>query len=259
MHDSGAPGPAVVLLHGNSLSSLGFRHQLHGGLGVAFRLLAIDFPGHGESPSAADPSRGYSIPAFARLVAAVANDFDLDEAVFVGWSLGGHVLLEAASLLDRAAGFCIFGTPPLGVPLAMDRAFLPHPALADLFKDDLTDDEIRIRVSVCLRPGAPIPDAFVDDVRRTDRCFRSSLLASLGEVGYEDEVEIVGALDRPLAVFQGVHEQVVNADYLRTVAMPTLWRGGVQMIEGAGHSPQWEAPHSFDALLADFVRDVVTC
>jgi pimeloyl-ACP methyl ester carboxylesterase len=38
--------------------------------------------------------------------------------------------------------------------------------------------------------------------------------------------------------------------------MPTLWRGEVQVIEGAGHSPHWERPERFNALLADFVADV---
>lgn len=259
VHDSGAHGPAVVLLHGNSLSSRGFQRQLEGTLGASYRLLAIDFPGHGASGKAADPATAYSIPAFARVVADVANALDVANVVFVGWSLGGHVLLEAAALLERAAGFCIFGTPPLAVPAAMDEAFLPNPATPDLFKDDLTDEEIRTRVSACLRPGAPIPAEFVDDVRSTDRCFRSALLASLGGIGYRDEIEIVAALDRPLAVFHGVDEQVVNADYLRAVRMPTLWRGCVQLIDGAGHSPQWESPARFDALLSAFVHDTAAC
>jgi pimeloyl-ACP methyl ester carboxylesterase len=259
VHDSGAHGPPVVLLHGNSLSSRGFQRQLEGRLGASYRLLAIDFPGHGASGKASDPATAYSIPALARVVADVANALDAASAAFVGWSLGGHVLLEATALLDRAAGFCIFGAPPLAVPPAMDEAFLAHPAVPDLFKDELTDDQIRTRVSACLRPGAPIPDEFVDDVRSTDRCFRSALLASLGGVGYRDEVEIVAALDRPLAVFHGVDEQIVNAAYLCAVRMPTLWRGCVQLVDGAGHSPQWESPGRFDALLSAFVHDTATC
>jgi hypothetical protein len=42
-----------------------------------------------------------------------------------------RVLLEAAPNLDRVPGFAIFGTPPIGFPPAMDRAFLPNPAMAD--------------------------------------------------------------------------------------------------------------------------------
>jgi pimeloyl-ACP methyl ester carboxylesterase len=37
--------------------------------------------------------------------------------------------------------------------------------------------------------------------------------------------------------------------------MPTLWRGAVQTIPGAGHAPQWETPEAFDALLAAFIAE----
>jgi len=49
--------------------------------------------------------------------------------VIVGWSLGGHIALEAASALPDAAGFVIFGTPPVSGPADMPEAFLPNPAL----------------------------------------------------------------------------------------------------------------------------------
>lgn len=39
------------------------------------------------------------------------------------------------------------------------------------------------------------------------------------------------------------------------LAMPTLWRGAVQELTGAGHAPQWETPDEFDALLGAFVAD----
>ncbi|MCS6828489.1 MAG: hypothetical protein NZ553_17880 [Caldilinea sp.] len=37
--------------------------------------------------------------------------------------------------------------------------------------------------------------------------------------------------------------------------MPTLWRGAVQVIPGAGHAPQWETPEVFNALLGAFLAD----
>jgi len=46
------------------------------------------------------------------------------------WSLGGHILLEAAKDLPRARGFAIYGTPPVGFPPEMADAFLPNPAMA---------------------------------------------------------------------------------------------------------------------------------
>jgi pimeloyl-ACP methyl ester carboxylesterase len=37
--------------------------------------------------------------------------------------------------------------------------------------------------------------------------------------------------------------------------MPNLWRGEIQVITGAGHTPQWEQPESFNRLLREFIED----
>ena len=62
-------------------------------------------------------------------------------------------------------------------------------------------------------------------------------------------------LKAPLAVLLGAEEQLVNAAYFASLAMPTLWRGAVQTIKGAGHAPQWEQPEAFDALIAAFIEE----
>lgn len=100
-----------------------------------------------------------------------------------------------------------------------------------------------------------MPHQIAADVRRTDPQFRSGLQVALAELGYQDEVEIVSALTQPIAVLHGAADSLVNDAYLATIAMPTLWRGAVQTIEGAGHFAQLERPEAFDALLEAFARD----
>ena len=104
-----------------------------GPLGERFRLVAVDLPGHGASDDARDRS-AYSLPGHARAVRAVVDALQLGDAVFVGWSLGGHVALEMAPELRQARGFVIFGTPPLAFPPARE-AFLPHPTMRLIFSE----------------------------------------------------------------------------------------------------------------------------
>ena len=255
VHDSAGQGPALALIHGNSSSSRAFSRQFHGPLGKRFRLVAVDLPGHGESDDAKDPS-AYSLPGHARAVRAAVDALGLDEACFVGWSLGGHVALEMAPDLPRARGFIIFGTPPITSGEAMQEAFLPNPAMKFTFQENLDKIEASAYVAAFFRPGfADIPPFFLEDALRTDGRARGNLGASAEQGLYRDEGAVVGDLKVPLAVLHGADEQLVNGRYFASVAMPTLWRGGVQKIPGAGHAPHWETPEAFDALIEAFVNE----
>jgi pimeloyl-ACP methyl ester carboxylesterase len=253
--ESGGKGPAAVLIHGNSSSSRVFSRQLDGPLGERFRLVAVDLPGHGASDDARDRS-AYSLPGHARAVRAVVDALQVANAVFVGWSLGGHVALEMAPELPRAGGLMIFGTPPLAFPPDMREAFLPNPAMRFTFSEHLDREQAAAYVRSFFKSGfADIPPFFIEDVMRTDGRARSNLGASIAPGGARDEVAVVRDLRVPLSVLHGADEQLVNGAYFASIPMPTLWRGAVQVISGAGHTPPWETPEAFDALFGAFVEE----
>lgn len=251
---AGDSGSAIVLIHGNSASSLAYQKQFNSDLAQKYRLIALDLPGHGDSGAASDAGI-YSLPGYAGIVAGVAEQLNAKDAVFVGWSLGGHLLLEAAWMLPEAKGLMIFGTPPVGKPPAMDQAFLPHPTNGVLFSPELTDEQATDFATSFFQVGAEVPDSFIADVKRARGEARLNMGMSIGGGNYTDELEIVANLTCPLAVLHGANEQLVNGAYIETVTMPTLWRGAVQYVENSGHAPQWENPEAFNALLAAFVTD----
>ncbi len=90
---------------------------------------------------------------------------------------------------------------------------------------------------------------------RTDGRARRGVHASIAPSGYHDEAVVIRDLEAPLAVLHGAEDQLVNDAYFATLTMPTLWRGAVQTIPGAGPALQWEASEAFDALLADFIEE----
>ncbi|MCG6204876.1 alpha/beta hydrolase [Rhodopseudomonas sp. HC1] len=253
---SAGAGPTIIIVHGNSASSRAFTRQLGGSLGAKYRLLVPDLPGHGESADAADPAATYTMPGYAAMLREFAGQLGAAEAVFVGWSLGGHIVLEAAPDLPEANGFAIFGTPPIGFPPAMEQAFLATPAMAYTFQPELNEEQARAYVAAAFRPGVTeLPHEMVADVLRTDGRARAQLAASIAPGGYRDEIDVVAKLKQPLAVLHGAGEQLVNGTYLQSLTMPTLWRGAVQTIDGAGHLPQWEQADRFDALIDAFVME----
>ena len=255
VHESAGQGPAAVLIHGNSSSSRAFSRRLDGPLGERFRLVAIDLPGHGASENARDPAL-YAIKAQAWTLRAALDALGLADARLIGWSLGGHFALELAPDLPQARGFVVFGAPPLAFPPAMELAFLPNPAMGVGFTEAIDREQAAAYVASYFRPGfTDIPQFFLEDAMRTDGRARAGVGASIAPGGYHDEAVVVRGLKAPLAVLHGAEDQLVNGAYVASVDMPTLWRGAVQTIPGAGHAPQWETPQAFDALIAAFIEE----
>lgn len=253
-YESEGKGAGILFLHGNSMSSLAFARQFDSPLGKQYRLVALDLPGHGRSAPAQQPKATYTLSGYAEIIAAFVKALALDRAVLVGWSLGGHILLEASEQLQQSVGVMIFGTPPVGKPMAAE-AFLPHPAMGLVFTDDLSPAQSVSVAAAFIYPGSAIPPFFPEDIQRTDGRARETLGISVGEGCYADELKIVADLKQPLAMVHGPNDSLINLSYLKGLTMPTLWRGEIQMITGAGHTPQWEEAEQFNCLLREFVED----
>ena len=253
--ESEGDGRAVVFVHGNSSSARTWLPVLTGPFARSFRCLALDLPGHGRSAPAADQS-AYSLPGYAAVLADFVRACGAADAVIVGWSLGGHIALEAAPAMP-AAGYVIFGTPPVASAAQMAAAFLPNPAVNVGYVADVSPELARSYAASFTTPGSALPlDEFTADILRTDGAARAALFASVGEGKFADEMAIVAALGRPLAILHGEGEQLVNLAYLQQLSIPSLWRSRVQLTPGAGHAAHQEATATFTELLDQFLADL---
>ena len=109
-------GPVVVLLH----AALHDRHDFDAiapGLARRYRVIAVDWPGHGDSPA---PSSTASAALYADVLEDLVAALDLPPAVFVGSSVGGYCAARLAITEPaRVAGLVLVDTGGfLGGPLA---------------------------------------------------------------------------------------------------------------------------------------------
>ena len=99
--DAGAGSPALVFVHGWSCDRSYWRYQ-RPVFEASHRVVAIDLAGHGDSGVGRS---SWTMPAFGADVAAVVDRLGLEDAVLVGHSMGGDVIVEAALILGtRVAG-----------------------------------------------------------------------------------------------------------------------------------------------------------
>ena len=82
-------GRPVILIHGWTMSSLFWRRQDH--LAETLQIITIDLRGHGRSQIT---PRGHTVPRYATDVREVITALDLKNAMLLGWSMGGSVVLE---------------------------------------------------------------------------------------------------------------------------------------------------------------------
>ena len=104
-------GPAVLFTHGYQASAAMWEPQ-RAGLEDAYRVIAWDIRGHGDSGITDDPAL-YSQELMLGDMLALLDHLDVDRAVLVGHSLGGFASLRfLLSHPDRVRGLVLFGSGP---------------------------------------------------------------------------------------------------------------------------------------------------
>lgn len=251
--ENASNGMSIIFLHGNSLSSETFTSQFNSPLLGQFRLIGIDFPGHGMSEPSLNSEADYSMKGLARLTSEVITNLKLDRCVLVGHSLGGHVAYETLALNPKVIGVLAFGAPPLGMPPAMDKMFLPHPAIPLAFNGSLNEEEAMQLAEAF--SGDSIGDEKVGKLLvKTDPVFRPTFGASLGAGAFEDECKILMNSKVPVCIVHGRKDKVINGGYFSSLDVPPLYEKRIHIIDNAGHMVQTETPQELNVLIERFVK-----
>lgn len=253
VRDSQGATGAVLLIHGNSLSSESYERQLNGDLGKRWRLVAFDLPGHGDSPPPADPEHTYTLAGYSRVAREVAASLGLHKPVIVGHSLGGHIALEAVANGFEISGLFVFSTPPLRDARDFPAAFHLELVGDILFRANVTDAEISKVARLIMPEGVQPPLYYARSIAATDPAARGVMGAALKRDPFANEQATLESIHCPAAVLLGELERIVNAQYVQALRLSNLWRGSVQFVPRAGHNPQYDNPEAFNVLLSDFL------
>lgn len=218
------------------------------------RVVAVDLLGHGGSEK---PSSGYSVPDQANVVAEALGELGVRDAEVVGHSLGGPVAIALAEqspkLVNRLVAIDSIPDTSYG-----DVGFIGElpfkPVIGEALWRIKPDFSIRDGLGVAFAPGFPVPDAFVEDVKRlTYSAYTGSHDAFDDYTGEESLPERAAAIGKPLLAIMGAEEQIASDPRQSLAAYrdadPTA---ETKLIAGAGHSPNVEKPSQTAALVLAF-------
>ncbi len=242
-----APGPAVVYIHGNSMSAEAFRGVWSAPGLTNVRQIALNLPGHGGSGWLPK----YSLEIFADIVHVFAKALGLRAPHLVGNSLGGHICVQVMERLRPSSVF-LFGNPPAGKPLSA-AAFLPCQATPLLFSSGPDSDAELAPLWEALGYTAPQAQEACGWYRETDPAFRQMMLESVGRGEYTDELAILSQPAAPTTFLICERDPIVSNAYIwRTLA--ELHPSIATVSLDVGHVPQVEEPAHFSQVLTNHLH-----
>ena len=244
----------IVFVHGYSQSRLCWTRQLESTLADAFRLVAFDIRGHGDSEKPVD---AYDEPRlWADDVRAVLDSLDRDDPVLVGWSYGGLIISDYLSVYgtaDVSGANYVGAISEKGTEDAARFGGEEFVALADGFNS--TDAQTSVEtlasfVDLCVEePLSPGDHHFMLGYNvKTPPHVREALQART----VENEATLRG-LDVPVLLTHGEADPVVlpGAAEKHAELIPDVEHS---LYADVGHSPFFERPERFNAELRAFVE-----
>jgi pimeloyl-ACP methyl ester carboxylesterase len=257
---SAGVGPeALICVHGLGGTKASFLPTV-GALADAYRVIALDLPGFGESDKPIGAP--YDAPWFARAVFAAMDALGLERAHVAGNSMGGRVAIEAG-LLDRdRVGRLVLLSPALAwlrerrwAPVV--RALRPELGLLQIAPRSVVEGALRRLI-----PGATDgwAAAGVDEFLRsylTPRG-RAAFYAAARSIYLDEPHGEQGFWTRlaelsPDALFVwGRHDTLIPIAFMKHVERRLPHAHHVELA--CGHVPQLERPRETHAAVRQFLR-----
>lgn len=248
IHESGRGRP-VVLLHGLLTNSSIWR-PLATRLQDAYRVFAVDAPGHGSSPVRPAPF------TLEEEVAALAETLNIrlagEQAVWIGHSMGGMKVMRLA--LDHSAlvrALVLVSTQPYAEAANARQTYEAMVESIKLFgmSDDLADVIAKMNFHPTFRDsssGAQWIEHF--------RTLRSEEIEqpSLSVYRREDISPRLSEIKAPTLVVHGVNDVPIRLRVARSYAA-LLPDARLVELPDTGHTPPTERPDEFGQVVRDFL------
>lgn len=249
-------GLPIIMLHGQGASKEIFEQQFSSPLADVHRLIAFDLIGCGESDHAKDPQRTYTIAGMSEALHQALDALDIENAILLGWSLGGHIALEMLNQMpEKFSGILLSGVPPLHRgTLSILRGFQSRIDVARALRPEITRQTAERYIE--LSCDAHVTPELVDCLMHSDGQMRTMMCQSLIYGDGTDQRNLAENCPVPLAVVNGSEDPLVRVGYINSLNYNNLWENRCHMIMGAGHSPFLSAPNVFNMLLHRFATDM---
>lgn len=250
----------VVLLHGFTGSAEAMS-GLAEGLSDAYRVLAVDLPGHGKTEMPQSALRGFAMESTVSCLWDALDELGAERANLVGYSMGGRVALSAAVARPKrvASVVCLGASPGIADPIERTQRREADEALAS----SIVSDGVKQFVDTWL--AQPLFASLASRLSPADfQASRRQRLTNTAE-GLAFSLRSIGT-----GSMKPLHDALADAEFLclwvagaedakfAAVAeemSATMPNGRCALVSDAGHSVHLENPVATLSAIGDFLSE----
>jgi pimeloyl-ACP methyl ester carboxylesterase len=268
-YDDIGSGPALVLLHGYPFDRSMWRAQIDFLSARGLRVVAADLSGFGESvaqTSVCEPSeidhRLKSVPLttmedMARDVPALMDRLEIDQAVICGLSMGGYVAFDFVHLFPtRVRALVLAGTraPADNEQERQARFQQVEQMLANGMSGIAEASPPKLLAPRTLAEKPEVVARIREMILQSDP--QGAAAAQRGMAARRDYSEDLASINVPTLVIVGRDDPirpVADAEFMHD----RIRDSRLEIIEDAAHMTNMEQPEVFNAVLLNFLHDLV--
>ena len=252
-------GPPHLLFHGLGASVVTWRDNI-GPLSRAFRVYALDLPGHGDSEK---PDIYYAVDALVRFVVQFVESQDMDRPAIVGNSVGGALaLIVALHHPSLISGLVLVGSAGLGREVSNYIRLATIPGLGELLESSKVGGT-RFMLNNVFHDRRLVSQDLLDEIYRTrempgaKEAVLRILRNTVGLRGVRSEYVLVDRLRNlnvPLMMVWGAQDRIVPVSHAYR-ASETAPNVALRVFDECGHWPHMERADCFNSLVLEFLSD----
>jgi len=237
----GESQPALIFVHGWSCSKEYWKHQA-AHFAKKHKVVTIDLAGHGRSGKS---RRDYTIEAFGKDVAAVAEKLDLNTVILIGHSMGGPVIVEATRQMPGQV-ICLVGADTFH---DIEKGYSSEEVekIAIRLKADFVK-EAQSFVRNMFPPNAnpELVEWVADSMSSVDPEIGINAFRNLGNYDLKNAVEQINVPIYSISADLWPTNLDVNRKYAKSFKL--------KIMKGIGHFVMLEDPEQFNTLLEETIR-----
>lgn len=226
-------------------------------LAERFRVIGYDYPGHGYTTFT---DHDLELPEYVEHLAALMDAFGVERAHISGESLGGWVAVKFAAKHPGRVDRIVLNTP--GGTMARPDVMARIRELSQAAADDPSRDRVRSRLEWLMAHPESVTEELID--------IRQGIYA---QPGFADSMRHILCLQDP----EIRARNLITDEELEGIRVPALvvWTsddpsgpagagirmaeripdGRFELIDDAGHWPQWEQWQRFNELVLGFLEE----